>query len=84
MRTCGQTAFSVVIPAHNEEQYIGKCLAAVCAAAEAVYPCRTEISVVANRCTDKTAEIAEKYGQGVIDLTNRQNWYLRWKGQIGY
>ena len=66
MRTCGQTAFSVVIPAHNEEQYIGKCLAAVCAAAEAVYPCRTEIIVVANRCTDRTADIARQYGAAVL------------------
>ena len=61
-----RTAFSVVIPAHNEEQYIGSCLDAVKKAAEAVKPCRTEIIVVANRCTDKTAEIAAEYGAVVL------------------
>ena len=54
--------FSVVIPAHNEEQYIGKCLEAVEAAAKAVLPCTTEIIVVTNRCTDRTDEIARKCG----------------------
>ena len=66
MRAGSRIAFSVVIPAHNEEQYIGKCLAAVKAAAEAVRPCTTEIIVVANRCTDRTAEIAAQYGAAVL------------------
>ncbi|MBP0967161.1 MAG: glycosyltransferase [Oscillospiraceae bacterium] len=66
MRAGAQTAFSVVIPAHNEAQYIGKCLAAVRAAADAVRPCRTEIIVVANRCTDQTADIARQYGAVVL------------------
>ena len=66
MRAAEQTAFSVVIPAHNEEQYLGSCLAAVKKAAAAVLPCRTEIIVVANRCTDKTAEIAEKASAVVL------------------
>lgn len=61
-----RTAFSVVIPAHNEEQYIGGCLAAVKKAAEAVKPCGTEIIVTANRCTDRTAEIAAAYGAVVL------------------
>ena len=67
----GRTAFSVVIPAHNEEQYIGKCLAAVRQAADAVRPCRTEIIVVANRCTDRTAEIAAAYGAAVLQNDDR-------------
>lgn len=66
MRAAERTAFSVVIPAHNEEQYIGRCLAAVKKAAEAVRPCQTEIIVVANRCTDRTAEIAAEYGAVVL------------------
>lgn len=66
MRAAERTAFSVVIPAHNEEQYIGSCLAAVKKAAEAVRPCQTEIIVVANRCTDRTAEIAAEYGAVVL------------------
>jgi len=58
--------FSVVIPAHNEEQYIGKCLRSVRSAAKYVKPDTVEIVVAANRCTDRTAEIAAKYGAKVV------------------
>lgn len=58
--------FSVIIPAHNEEKYIGKCLGAIKAAARRVEPHDVEIVVVANRCTDKTAEIAESFGAVVL------------------
>lgn len=58
--------FSVVIPAHNEEKYIGKCLRAVRSAAKYVIPDRVEVIVVANRCTDRTAAIAEHYGAKVV------------------
>ena len=51
-----------MIPVHNEQDCIGKCLHAIQDAVDAVRPCRTEIIVVANRCTDKTAEIAASYG----------------------
>ena len=51
--------FSVIIPAHNEEKYIGKCLEAIKEAAESVSPRRVQVIVVANRCTDSTAAIAE-------------------------
>lgn len=67
MKKKERTAFSVVIPAHNEQDYIGKCLKAVWAAAEKVLPCQTEIIVVTNRCTDRTAEIAAEYGARVVD-----------------
>ena len=66
MNPSERIAFSVVIPAHNEENYIGKCLKAAWAAAEAALPCRTEIIVVTNRCTDRTAEIAGEYGARVV------------------
>jgi glycosyltransferase involved in cell wall biosynthesis len=59
-------AFSVVIPAHNEERVIGRCLNAFVpglAAGEA------EVVVVPNGCTDRTAEIAAAYpGVTVVDL----------------
>ncbi len=58
--------FSVVIPAHNEEKYIGKCLQAVRSAAKYVKPDTVEIIVVANRCTDRTAAIARHYGARVL------------------
>ncbi len=53
--------FSIIIPAHNEEKYIGKCLDAVDKAA-AFAGESVQTIVVANRCTDKTAEISEKHG----------------------
>lgn len=58
--------FSVIIPAHNEEKYIGKCLKAVRAAAKIVAPERVQVIVVANRCTDRTEEIAKKCGEQVL------------------
>ena len=64
------TDFTVVVPAHNEEKYIGKCLRAVRSAAKYVAPDNVEIIVVANRCTDHTAAIAERYGAKV--LTNEE------------
>ena len=58
--------FSVIIPAHNEEKYIGKCLQAVKSAAKYVGDAKTEIIVVANRCTDRTVAIAKHYGAKVV------------------
>ncbi|MBQ8927482.1 MAG: glycosyltransferase [Oscillospiraceae bacterium] len=54
--------FSVVIPAHNEEDYIVGCLRAVRHAAARVQPQSVEVIVVANRCTDKTAALAGRCG----------------------
>jgi glycosyltransferase involved in cell wall biosynthesis len=56
-----------VIPAHNEEKYIKRCIDSIWAA-DKVFPGNTEIIVVCNRCTDKTAEIAKE--NGAIVLTN--------------
>lgn len=61
------TKFSVVIPAHNEEKYIGKCLKAIRSAAKYVSPDSVEMIVVANRCTDRTADIARHLGARVIE-----------------
>lgn len=61
-----KTAFSVIIPAHNEEDYIGRCLRAVKSAAKYVRPDTVEIIVVANRCTDRTCAIAKRYGARVL------------------
>lgn len=58
--------FSVIVPAHNEEKYIGKCLEAIRSAAEAAAPDRVQVIVVANRCTDKTGEIAKSFGAEVL------------------
>jgi glycosyltransferase involved in cell wall biosynthesis len=52
---------SVIIPAHNEEKYIGKCLDSIKTAASRI-DLPIEIVVSLNRCTDKTEYIAESYG----------------------
>ena len=62
---------TVVIPAHNEGAYIGKCLECVKAAASRIEPQETEIIVVANRCTDDTAEVARSYGARVVTDESR-------------
>jgi glycosyltransferase involved in cell wall biosynthesis len=53
---------SVVIPAYNEEKSIDTCLNYLVNQEEKP----DEIIVVDNNCTDKTAEIAKKYGARVI------------------
>ncbi|WP_155591186.1 glycosyltransferase [Lysinibacillus cavernae] len=51
---------SILIPAHNEEKYIGKCLESISRASK-LYENQVEIIVVLNRCTDRTEEIAKSY-----------------------
>ena len=56
---------SVIIPAHNEEKYIKRCITSV-KRADVNFPGNTEIIVVCNRCTDRTAEIAKACGARVF------------------
>ncbi|ADY57598.1 glycosyl transferase family 2 [Syntrophobotulus glycolicus DSM 8271] len=63
--------FSVIIPAYNEENYIGRCLDSILAAA-VPYKDQVEIIVVLNRCTDRTEEIARAY-HCVIVKEDRKN-----------
>ena len=51
-------AASVLIPAHNEADWLPACLDALCAADPVAGP--VEVIVVANGCTDDTAELARK------------------------
>ena len=43
---------SVIIPAHNEEKYIKRCIDSIKRAGRE-FPGRTEIIVVCNRCMDR-------------------------------
>ena len=52
---------TVVIPAHNEEKYVARCIGSIREAAE-FYGGEVEIIVVCNRCTDRTADIAHHMG----------------------
>ncbi|MBR6967245.1 MAG: glycosyltransferase [Ruminococcus sp.] len=56
---------SVIVPAHNEEKYVVRCIESVKAAAARV-SCGVETIVVCNRCTDRTAELAEANGARVV------------------
>lgn len=56
---------TVVIPAHNEEKYIKRCIDSIWEA-DSVFPGNTEIIVVCNRCTDQTGSIAGKNGARVL------------------
>jgi cellulose synthase/poly-beta-1,6-N-acetylglucosamine synthase-like glycosyltransferase len=57
---------SILIPAHNEEGLIGRCVQSVLAAADA----DTEVLVVAHNCTDATANRAEVAGARVLALND--------------
>lgn len=61
---------SVVIPAHNEEKYVARCIRSIKTAAK-YYGGTVEIIVVCNRCTDRTADIAQKYGAKAIPNEDR-------------
>ncbi|PCI25443.1 glycosyl transferase family 2 [Candidatus Peregrinibacteria bacterium] len=50
---------SIIIPAHNEEKYLGSCLQSI---QNNTKTDSVEIIVVLNRCSDKTEEIAKQYG----------------------
>lgn len=60
--------FSVIIPAHNEEDVIGRCLEALYADAPA--DALPEVIVAANGCKDRTVAIAREMAPGatVLDL----------------
>ena len=63
---------SVVIPAFNEEQLIGKCIKAL---KNQTFPKKDyEILVIDNKSTDKTAEIAKKLGVTVIPYNQKQGF----------
>lgn len=61
----GGPAFTVVVPAHEEETVVGRCLAFVAG----LEPGEAEVVVVANGCTDRTAEVARAVpGVRVVEL----------------
>jgi glycosyltransferase involved in cell wall biosynthesis len=64
------TAVGVVIPAHDEEELLPGCLAAVRrAAAPLAVP--VHLVVVADACTDRTAARAHAGGAGVVEICAR-------------
>lgn len=56
-------AFGVVIPAHNEENVLARCIDALLAETASG---EVEIVVAANGCTDRTVEIARSFSDRVV------------------
>jgi len=57
--------FSIIVPAHNEEKFIGGCLKSIRRAATP-YPGAVETIVVLNRCSDGTERIAAGAGARIV------------------
>src|SRR5262249_2873555 len=84
-RTCRQMVwrigtqapkFSIIVPARDEERFIGRCLDAIRVAAKA-YPGQVEVIVALNRCTDRTEEIARSLGARVIEVDGKNLSVIR-------
>ncbi len=71
--------FSIIIPARNEAEHIGTCLASIHDASRH-YPESVEAIVVANRCTDSTEDIARKNGARVVHDDSRNLAKIRNSG----
>ena len=64
-----QIKISVVLATHNEEKNLPKCLKSVEKLAD-------EIIIADGESTDKTVEIAKKFGVKIINTTNKANFHI--------
>lgn len=71
---------SVIIPAYNEEKYIGKTLQSIKDADKNGY--EVEIIVVNGGSTDKTEEVAKSYGARVLNEPHRGIGFARQQGLL--
>lgn len=67
MRRSEPSVISVVIPAHDEQDLLPAALRALSAARE-MTAVEIEILVVADRCQDRTAEVARDHGVAVLEI----------------
>jgi glycosyltransferase involved in cell wall biosynthesis len=65
------THVGVAVPAHNEEDLLPGCLAAVQRAIGQVPDIGVQLIVVADACTDRTARLARRAGVSVLELQAR-------------
>jgi len=70
----------VVIPAHNEQAVIGRCLESIVATAGSRGVADVRVVVVANGCQDRTAEVARSYKNRIPRLVVME---LSSPGKIG-
>ncbi len=60
----------VIVPAHNEEKYVRRCISSIKESASA-FKGNVEIIIVCNRCTDRTEKIALDNGARVVRNEDR-------------
>ena len=60
---------SIIIPAYNEESFIGDTLKSVF---DSDFSGTYEVLVICNGCTDKTAQIARNAGAKVFDIQTKR------------
>ena len=65
--------FSVIVPAHNSEKYLSRCLESVKMQTYKDY----ELIVVCDACTDGTATVARKYADRVIETNHGMDGLAR-------
>jgi glycosyltransferase involved in cell wall biosynthesis len=73
------TRFSVVVPAHNEENFLGDCLDSLL---DQDFSGAYEIIVVDNNSTDRTAEVARARGVRVVSETRPGVCWARQAGTL--
>jgi hypothetical protein len=61
----------VIVPAHDEAEFLSGCLRAIAASAAAAAPVPVEVVVVADSCTDNTAALAAAAGARVVTTDAR-------------
>jgi cellulose synthase/poly-beta-1,6-N-acetylglucosamine synthase-like glycosyltransferase len=66
---------AIIVPAHNEENFIGRCIASLQVSAAEIRDC--QVIIVADNCADMTAEQARQAGARVLI---RENTVKRGKG----
>jgi len=72
--------FAIVVPAHNEGKIIAKTIYSL---SGLIYPKKNfEVFVVADNCTDNTAQVSRSLGTTVLERTNKdktgKGYALRW------
>jgi glycosyltransferase involved in cell wall biosynthesis len=73
--------YSIIIPAHNEEMFIGKCLDSI-KRSQQVACAEIEVIVVLNRCNDGTEAIARRYGVTVAEENSKNLSRIRNRGAV--
>lgn len=74
-------AYSVILPAYNEEKLLGATLSSLARAMDSL-SCRGEIIVIDNNSSDKTPQIAREHGARVIFEPERQIAKARNRGGL--